>query len=468
MDATLERELKLSAAAGFELPELGGSPLPARIFVSTYHDTSDGRLASAGITLRHRVENGRGLWQLKLPRAEARLELERAGGPTAPPAEMTALLDAVLRRRPLVAVARLQTRRRGVLVERDGSPLAEVVLDDVTVLDGLRVLRRFTELEVELVDGRGDDAGLRRIEKALRRAGATDGDGRPKVFQALDLDPAAGLPSTPLAAAVRAQLLAMLRFDPGTRLGDDPEDLHEYRVATRRLRALLRAARGVLDPGWAETARAELAWLGGVVGRVRDLDVLIDRLEEEVGTLDGPELAAGGDLVRLLRRDRTRARRALLDAMRSDRYLALLDTLEAGPPPTAVDEQAALAELAAAELSRLRRTAKRLPRDPADAELHALRIKVKRARYAAELLPGGKASAVVRWAKAVQDVLGEHQDAVVAEERIRALAERKGTVSAALAAGRLVDRERARAATARAEFPAAWAALERAAKRAAS
>ena len=178
---TLEREVKLRAASEFKLPELGGEPIEPRLFTSSYHDTADYRLARRGITLRHRVENGKGLWQLKLLRGNARLELEAEGGPGSPPDDMLELLVAQLRGAVLLPIARLRTRREGV--RADG---AEVVHDTVAVLDHQRVTRSFEELEVELVGG--DEKTLRRIEKALRRAGATDGETRPKVFQALDLD----------------------------------------------------------------------------------------------------------------------------------------------------------------------------------------------------------------------------------------------------------------------------------------
>ena len=67
---TVEREVKLRAGETFRLPELGGEAIEPRLFVSTYHDTADHRLARRGITLRHRVENGKGLWQLKLPHGQ--------------------------------------------------------------------------------------------------------------------------------------------------------------------------------------------------------------------------------------------------------------------------------------------------------------------------------------------------------------------------------------------------------------
>src|SRR5918992_3068769 len=131
----LERERKLGAPDGFTLPDLPGQPLEPRVFTSTYYDTPEHRLAAVGITLRRRVENGRGLWQLKLPEGAARREIEIAGGPARPPAEIAHLLPALVRARDLAPVAKLKTRREGVRVSDSGGAQAEVVHDSVTVLD---------------------------------------------------------------------------------------------------------------------------------------------------------------------------------------------------------------------------------------------------------------------------------------------------------------------------------------------
>src|SRR5215475_14678558 len=105
MRTTSEYERKLDAPVGFRLPQLGGSPLEPRVFTSVYYDVPGGSLAASGITLRRRIENGRGVWQLKLPSDDSRLELEAEGGPGRPPEEMLALLHAHLRRGPLERVA---------------------------------------------------------------------------------------------------------------------------------------------------------------------------------------------------------------------------------------------------------------------------------------------------------------------------------------------------------------------------
>jgi CHAD domain-containing protein len=474
MRETVERELKLRADETFELPQLGGEPLSARVFVSTYHDTADFGLARAGATLRHRVENGRGLWQLKLPRDDARLELEVEGGPGGPPADLLRLVPALTRGHELAPVARLRTRRSGIRI-RDGEAVADVVLDAVSVLDGQRVTRVWDEVEVELVEG--DARLLARIGKALRRAGAGDEEQRPKVFQALGLDfPRDGADGMPAGAVealrrmFRLQLDRILLHDPGVRIGDDPEDLHQLRVATRRLRAFLRAARPLLVREWAEELRAELGWLGAALGPVRDLDVLLEHLREEAAGLDEADRRALEGVFDQLEEGRNAARAELLAVLESDRYLALLDRIEqAAELPRTVDERRTLPSLWRREWKRLQAAVAVLDAEPEDEALHTTRIKAKRARYAAELAGPALGRAGERFvvrAKRLQDTLGEHQDAVVAEERVRALLRGSRATGTAFAAGRLVERQRARRVAARAGFAEAWERLERAGRRA--
>jgi CHAD domain-containing protein len=100
---------------------------------------------------------------------------------------------------------------------------------------------------------------------------------------------------------------------------------------------------------------------------------------------------------------------------------------------------------------------------PSDEELHEVRKTVKHARYAAELAErsrGPKATRYIKAAKRLQDVLGEHQDAHVAEATLQELAE-GAPAEAAFAAGMLAQRQRERRRHARAEFPAAWQAMKK-------
>ena len=113
----LEREVKLKTGHPFRLPHFPGEPLPPRLFTSTYFDTVDFRLARLGVTLRRRTERKRVAWQLKLPRQDARLELEMTSGRPTPPAPLEDLLFGLLRREPLTAIAKLRTRRTGTRIQ---------------------------------------------------------------------------------------------------------------------------------------------------------------------------------------------------------------------------------------------------------------------------------------------------------------------------------------------------------------
>jgi CHAD domain-containing protein len=333
--------------------------------------------------------------------------------------------------------------------------VADVTVDAVDILDSGHTTGGFTELEIELVDG--DDDDLARLGRALRRAGAHRSDGRPKLMRVLDLADA-GEPASdePALEHVRALLLAQLHaiegHDPGVRLGDDAEDVHRMRVATRRTRALIRATKPLLGDHLSELG-TELKWLASLLGDVRDLDVLLAHIRAEVAKLD-VDRAAGNLVVTALEAERDDRRRELLEALDSERYLQLLgrfaQAVDSLPP---LDAPEGLDPLAARPAKKLERATKRLPDEPSDAQLHDLRKRAKKARYAAELAAVAGRKPVARYVDALkdlQDVVGEHQDAVVAEERLRALA---APVSA-LAVGRLVERERARRAQARTAYPA--------------
>jgi CHAD domain-containing protein len=415
------------------------------------------------------MENGRSLWQLKLPRSDRGVELEEAGGPGTVPERLASLLSGVLRERVVTPFSVLRTRRDGYRVRRDGRDVADVVLDRVASVDGARTTESFQELEIERVSG--SEHELESLERYLTDAGARRGAGTPKAFRAVLPEPGAAQSSADAAAfaeLVRRQYAELLAHDPGARLGDDPEDIHDLRVAARRLRAVLRATRSALPPE-AEDLRAELKWLGGELGRARDLDVLVEHLRASAAArLERSEQAAFERVLTRLEHDRRHEARTAIAALDSARHGELLGRLDTfvGQPPLVHDPD--LEAVAAAEFQRLRKAKRRLPTEPSNEELHALRIRAKRARYAAELaepVMGKRAKRVVDRAKAIQDVLGDHQDAVVAEGRLRALAADADSL-AALAAGRLIERERQRRAEARADLPRAWKRLKRAGRRA--
>jgi CHAD domain-containing protein len=459
---TLEREVKLSVGPDFALPPLPVEATP-RDLRAVYFDTSDHRLARRGVTLRRRLEDGRDVWQLKLPAAGGRIEVECDADGAAIPDELARLVTAHVRGLELHPLAELHTVRRAVRVTSEGQPAAEVVHDTVEVCSDGRVVRSFAEVEIEqLADGA--ERLVQRLEQLLRAAGARRGDGRPKVFQALDL-PAAGRArierDAPSIEHVRAYLLeqfdALVDADPPTRRGDG-EGVHAMRVATRRLRSSLKEAKQLLEPGWVDEVRAELEWLGSALGDVRDADVFAAYVERAIPEL-GPDAERGGaELVAAIVAGSQDARSHLAEVLDSARYLALLDRLDSigASLPVAPEGQSLQKSLEHAA-RRARRRARGLSPSWSDRDLHRLRLAAKRARYAGELMVlavGRPARRVATRATALQGILGEHQDAVVAEARLQEVA-RGATPAAAFVAGRLVERQRDRRQAARAALPKA-------------
>lgn len=466
----LEREVKLKTGQAFRLPHFPGEPLPPRLFTSTYFDTVDFRLARLGVTLRRRTEQKRVVWQLKLPRQDARLELEMPSGRSTPPAPLEDLLFGLLRREPLTAIAKLRTRRTGTRIQPLDRPIADVVIDRVRILNARRVVGHLSEIEVELRSGKEKEFAA--IVTALREAGAYDGDSRPKVFQALNLDvsspclPESAPFSERLKTILQKQLRDILLHDPGTRFGKDPEELHQMRVGIRRFRALLRASRVLLEPEWYASLQEELRWLGAMLGTVRDQDVLIEQLYTEAHALPPAERKTFERLLTTFETHRAQARGQLLDTLRSDRYLDLLSRLELAAQAPALRDapESSLMHLAAQEFKELVKAGKRGTADPSDHELHRLRIRTKRTRYAAELAietMGKSAIRFVRQTKRNQDILGEHQDAIVTEERLRQLLQTTRGVKTAFAIGQIVERLRARRRRTKVIFPREWAKLKK-------
>ncbi|TMD50506.1 MAG: CYTH and CHAD domain-containing protein [Chloroflexi bacterium] len=483
----LEREIKLAVTPSFHLPNLEDvaaavdtSPVDERRLETVYYDTPDLRLARWGCNLRLRQGEG---WTLKLPTMSEgptlnRRELEFPGDGNRPPDAALALVIAYVRRSTLVPVASLSTvRRRVQLKNKDGAVLAEVVDDDVSVIQGLRIQNRFREVEVELRDPSADRL-LDPILARLRHAGASDEDQASKLVRALGARATAAPEVEPILLAPTARagdlvrhviavsVASLLRHDPGVRLGDDPEDVHRARVATRRLRSQLRTFRPLLDPVWANAWLADLRWLGARLGSVRDKQVMSQRLRDRTTALAADDAPIVGELADELQAESEEARARLVLDMRSDRYIDLIERLvEASRAPalTAHADQPAsttLPALARRDWKRLRQGVQRVPEPAADADLHRIRILAKRARYAAEAAAPIAGKTVPRFseaAAALQDILGDHQDSATAQVWLRGA----GSGSRAFVAGELCALEREVAARDRAEWPKVWKKLDR-------
>ncbi len=376
-----------------------------------------------------------------------------------PPTMFRDLLFLPLGERELVPVATLRVWRAGIRVRMDHTPVADVTLDQVSVIKDGAVLQRFRELEIERIDGK--DRALSDLERQLRRAGAADHDGHPKLFRALSLITPGSEPAPASDAPVMAHVqwtLAhhvrwLLAHDPGARLGREPESLHQMRVATRQLRAILRAAKPLLVPEWADSLREELRWLGRLLGPARDLDVQLAYFREESAQLDARDRRPLTPFIAHLEVQRNKTQEILLNELKSERYLDLVRRLQqAAQDPTTVESTVTLRDLAKDEFTKLRDAIHQAGPTPTNATIHETRIKTKRARYAAELAEptvGKPATRFIKKTRVVQDVLGMHQDAIQAEAHIREFLKHSTSTRAAFVAGRMVERQRRRREKAR-------------------
>lgn len=445
-----ETELKYEAAAGTSLPGFDVLPqvasvrqAPSEHLDAEYYDTSDLRLIRVGITLRRRQGGHDAGWHLKVPagpdsRREIRMPLGRG---KAVPEALARLVRVHSRGQELRAVATISTdRERLLLLGRGGEVLAEVAADEVTSRAAAEAaaVTRWREVEIELTGG--DRDVLTAADRLMRADGLSRAAQRAKLERALGLPPVptsesarALSASTPAGQVVTAYLsdhfASLMTLDPMVR-GDEPDSVHQMRIAVRRLRSTLRVFGALFRHSDAERLAGELRWLGHILGRARDAEVLCAHLVARAGELTQEELVGpvqariAGHFAGV----RADSQAVVVQTLDSARYFALLDRLEkflAAPPLTKVARQPAGDVVPAAvrrsytKTRRRMRQARRAPAgDRQEQALHRARRAAKRSRYAGELAAPALASAgkFARQMKKVQSVLGDHQDAVIARQ----------------------------------------------------
>jgi CHAD domain-containing protein len=494
-EQAVEREVTLAVPSDFVLPPLtdpGGdvfaAPEETLELQATYFDTTDYRLSRAGASVRARDDG----WTVKLPGwmdGEALVRGEHViEGPIEhvdPPPEALDLVRALTRGAAVQPVAVLRTTRHRVrLRSADARDVGEVVDDRVEVRapGAANAIESFREIEVEL-PSTASDAHRAVVLARLRGAGAGVADPTPKIVRALGpvatappdvvVPAVVGPPTVELVVrrAIATSVARLVAHDPGVRIGDDPEAVHQARVATRRLRSDLRTFRTLVDERWSDALRDELRWLGDVLGGVRDADVMLGRLSTRAEELEPIDRSAADRLLDDLREQRERAVQQLLEALRSERYDTVLDhlVLAARRPRLLLrvdddDDREVLRALVRRPWEKLARAVRSLPDDPTDSALHEVRIKVKRARYAAEAVApaiGKPARTFARALVALQDVLGDLQDAVVASEWLRRSGEAAPNGAQGFAAGLLAARERGAIQEGREGWRAVWDDVDR-------
>ncbi|MCL6437329.1 MAG: CHAD domain-containing protein [Rubrobacteraceae bacterium] len=459
--------------------------------VDTYYDTSDWRVMRAGYAARVRRVEGDG--------AEATMKLLARGDPSGlkvrreiscPVGEGESPLSAgavgerlgyLAGNRKLKVLFEVRTRRRVYEISLGGRRLGEVTLDDTRVCspDGGRE-RGMMRVEVEVEDAAHPALGS--FVDGLREACGLEPATRSKFGTGLEvagLEPpgppsfgptgfGAGSTTGEAAFAVlRRHFAEFLSHEGGVRLGEDPEELHDMRVAGRRVRAAIKLFDRAL-PVKLRSLERDLGWILGVLGGVRDLDVLLEKVEGgEVDPAGGGE--GTGRVVEEITKRREEARRELLRALDSRRYARFVgsfsELLRAGPTSSVAARRPVLESaprILGGAYRRVRRAGDGLTPDSPAEDFHRLRKRARRLRYALEFLEpvyGKPARRLARRLKGLQDVLGEHQDAFAAAGHLRGLALESGRrlpAEVVFVMGALSGGWREKALGVREDFPAAY------------
>jgi CHAD domain-containing protein len=461
-----EVERKLRVHGMFDLPDLVAAGVVDAVehhetftLSAVYHDTAELTLFRWGITLRRREGGSDAGWHMKLPvagadgssRDELRLPLD-AGPVGSVPGAFVEVIAPLLREQPLLPAVTLSTERTPlVALGADGRALVEIVDDTVTVLRDGRTVSVFREIEVEALDP-DDEASLAAIDRVVAALVALGAEPSTVSKAANALGPRTqeppdvpersvpgpdGLAVDAIRAILSQHVRHLLLADVAVRR-DLPDSVHQMRVAARRLRSAMATFEPLMQPEPSATLREELRWMATELGAIRDTEVMIERLDRHAGQLDDADdtARARGAIDPLLNARLAAARSSALAALRSDRHQLLVDDLMSAAIDPPVTDAAfapcsdALLPLVARTWRRLDRTIRDLELDGPSATWHAARIKAKKARYAADAVAPIFGKAMDRHADrlaVVTDLLGDHQDAHVAQVILRELASHPDT-----------------------------------------
>jgi len=473
---------------------------PVHVVEDRYLDTATRLLMKAGVACRLRNAGKRTTLALKsltpfrkglADRVELQEDLPHEEAVLPGPVPGSALRARLL---PLARCIKVQClftleQERRVYDVRTQDDARIEISGDYTRLIGVGADNGIRRIEVELQEGKV--ASLVRVAAELRRAlklkpakGSKFKYGlrqaglsmpRPAEGASLRIRPQDSVRKA-AARALTLHLRRMAWHAPGTRLGIDPECLHQTRVNVRRLRAILRLFRDFLPPATTAELAAELRWLGQSLGTVRDLDVHIEGCVSMHGGPAGSARPAAEECRRKMCQRRDRAYEALRRDLGSPRFRSLnracRDLIRMLHRPVASNGRGVAEEgatLMASDFRKLLKSGRAIGPNSPDEALHSLRVRCKRLRYACETLRDVYGKPVAKMARrlaALQDVLGAHQDTVAAQALIErtigeAVEGAPCSLGVAYALGECAAGWREQQLVRRASFEPAWRAFDR-------
>ncbi len=356
-----------------------------------------------------------------------------------PPGPVRDLAFSLSGNRPLLPLFEIEQTRHTCPLSRGGHPIIQLCLDRGRLLADDRVLSTFLELEAELL-AEGDEQDLIALGRALESKWGLESQPHSKFqrgLRALIRAKPGVTPDDPMSEAgrkvLRLHFRRMLYHEPGTRLGEDIEALHDMRVATRRMRAAFRVFGDAYRRPAIRPLLKGLKRTGRALGAVRDLDVFLQNIRAYRDTLPSGRRGGLDPLLAALETQREAARARMLAYLDGKKYARFKERfghfvetaglgslpLEAEsriPRPFRVRHVAPVAIYQRLAAVRAYDDGVRMP-DPPPERLHALRIACKMLRYTLESFRevlGPEAKTAIKQVVALQDHLGAIQDAIVA------------------------------------------------------
>jgi CHAD domain-containing protein len=467
----------------------------------TFYDTFDGLLHAAGLTAS--LQDGQLVIRERDGAGEVRsaLAVRRSLEPATPllPVELEPgpprdALVAIVDVRALLPLARVHSRERSLdVLDAERKTVARMTLEEPALVSASS-LRRLLRPRLRLAAVRGYESECHAVRRQLERelgyleaeqplvdeavsaAGGPPAGTSSKVDVALEFDE----PADSAAAAILRRLLEVMDANLDGTIADlDSEFLHDFRVAVRRSRSVQRELRGVFPPGELATFRAEFRWLQQATGDARDLDVYVLEFDDYRRMVPEEVRSDLDPLLGVLRDRRRRAHDETVRALRSERaavlhaqWAAFLDEFPRRPTDDRPAAKLPVGPVAGERIRRVYRQMVKMGRaidhsSPPE-HYHELRKRGKELRYLLELFgaplyPSEVVKPMIRALKALQDVLGRHQDREIQVDTLRSLRDEvfalPGGAAALMAMGMLVQRLAEDQQAARGEFAEKFAAF---------
>lgn len=414
---------------------------PTREVIDVYFDTAERDLFRFGIVVYRHLDGEDLSWSIDLyedndlePRHSHRIAVRSTR--TVVPESLLKLLFPILHSRTLIPVAEVRsTRKLWNICESSGALLEKIGTAFIHVRGDSEPTNTISVAEISNTRNEPGRRLARRTRRVLSDCGFQQSKASPPILtmiMPISVSPHPNLPNDLVKGALAQSLLRLLSFDFQTRISDDPEVVHQLRVAIRHLRSDLRSFPSRGGEHREDDLRRDLAWIGEVIGACRDSDVLAEHIQALASRCALEDARDLQKVMSILEAEGGLHRQKMHTAINTSRYGGLIDDLiaftDALPDDNADTSKSTTVshkrarKILRRQWNKFESSAKFVSRSSTDLDMHRCRILAKRSRYATEAavpMFGRNAELLAHSLSDVQDLLGSYHDCVVAERWVR-------------------------------------------------